>query len=183
MGATHFTGSTTRKQLPLLRPNGYWHPLEIRHRQKACIDFGFLQSKHEKVAKPLSPRIWSGKHPSRSFYKIAQDLYISTPEATFLQLGKELGLIQLITVGYELCGSYGLSAQSSSGFLRREPRSNPPAHRTLSREMRRNSRGQGGETSIELPHQRVRLPNGKLAFDASLSSSFVGRIWLAPPGA
>lgn len=75
----------------------------------------------------LSPRIWSGKHPSRSFYKIAQNLYISTPEATFLQLGKELGLIQLITVGYELCGSYGLSVQSSSGFLRREPRSNPPS--------------------------------------------------------
>lgn len=73
----------------------------------------------------LSPRIWSGKHPSRSFYKITQDLYISTPEATFLQLGKELSLIQLITVGYELCGSYGLSVQSSSGFLRREPRSNP----------------------------------------------------------
>lgn len=73
----------------------------------------------------LSPRIWSGKHPSRSFYKIAQDLYISTPEATFLQLGKELSLIRLITVGYELCGSYGLSVQSSSGFLRREPRSNP----------------------------------------------------------
>ena len=121
----HFTGSTTRKQLPLLRPNGYWHPLEIRHRRKACVDFGFLQSKHEKVAKPLSPRIWSGKHPSRSFYKITQDLYISTPEATFLQLGNELSLIQLITVGYELCGSYGLSVQSSNGFLRREPRSNP----------------------------------------------------------
>lgn len=73
----------------------------------------------------LSPRIWSGKHPSRSFYKIAQDLYISTPEATFLQLGKESSLIRLITIGYELCGSYGLSAQSDSGFLRREPRSNP----------------------------------------------------------
>lgn len=73
----------------------------------------------------LSPRIWSGKHPSRSFYKIAQDLYISTPEAAFLQLGKESSLIQLITIGYELCGSYGLSAQSDSGFLRREPRSNP----------------------------------------------------------
>lgn len=101
----------------------------------------------------------------------------------FLQLGKELSLIQLITIGYELCGPYGLSAQSNSGFLRRDPRNNPPAYRTLSREMRRNSRGQGGETSIELPHQKVRLPNGKLAFDASLSSSFVGRIWLAPPGA
>lgn len=73
----------------------------------------------------LSPRIWSGKHPSRSFYKIAQGLYVSTPEATFLQLGKKSSLIQLITIGYELCGSYGLSAQSDSGFLRREPRSNP----------------------------------------------------------
>lgn len=73
----------------------------------------------------LSPRIWSGKHPSRSFCKIAQGLYISTPEAAFLQLGKESSLIQLITIGYELCGSYGLSAQSDSGFLRREPRSNP----------------------------------------------------------
>lgn len=73
----------------------------------------------------LSPRIWSGKHLSRSFYKIAQGLYVSTPEATFLQLGKESSLIQLITIGYELCGSYGLSAQSDSGFLRREPRSNP----------------------------------------------------------
>lgn len=73
----------------------------------------------------LSPRIWSGKHPSRSFYKIAQGLYVSTPEATFLQLGKESSLMQLITIGYELCGSYGLSAQSDSGFLRREPRSNP----------------------------------------------------------
>lgn len=131
----------------------------------------------------LSPRIWSGKHPSRSFYKIAQDLYISTPEATFLQLGKELSLIQLITVGYELCGSYGLSVQSSSGFLRREPRSNPQLIERYLEKMRRNSRGQGGKTSIELPHQRVRLPNGKLAFDATLPSSFVGRIWLAPPGA
>lgn len=73
----------------------------------------------------LSPHIWSGKHPSRSFYKITQGLYVSTPEATFLQLGKESSLIQLITIGYELCGSYGLSAQSDSGFLRREPRSNP----------------------------------------------------------
>lgn len=80
---------------------------------------------NRRRSRGLSPRIWSGKHPSRSFYKIAQNLYISTPEATFLQLGKELSLIQLITVGYELCGSYGLSVQSSSGFLRREPRSNP----------------------------------------------------------
>ena len=131
----------------------------------------------------LSPRIWSGKHPSRSFYKIAQNLYMSTPEATFLQLGKELNLIQLITVGYELCGSYGLSVQSSSGFLRREPRSNPQLIERYLEKCEGIHGGQGGETSIELPCKRIRLSNGKLAFDASMSSSFVGRIWLAPPGA
>ena len=81
--------------------------------------------RNRRRSQGISPRIWSGKHPSRSFYKIARNLYISTPEATFLQLGNELSLIQLITIGYELCGSYGLSAQSSSGFLRRDPRSDP----------------------------------------------------------
>lgn len=131
----------------------------------------------------LSPRIWSGKHPSRSFYKITQDLYISTPEATFLQLGKELSLIQLITVGYELCGSYGLSVQSSSGFLRREPRSNPQLVECYLEKCEGIHGGQGGKTSVKLPCKRIRLPNGKLAFDVTLPSSFVGRIWLAPPGA
>ncbi len=80
---------------------------------------------NRRRSRNLSPHIWSEKHPSRSFYKITEDLYISTPEAVFFQLGKTLSLIQLITIGYELCGSYGLSTQSDSGFLKREPRSNP----------------------------------------------------------
>ena len=73
----------------------------------------------------LLPYIWSESHPSRSFCKITKDLYVSTPEAVFLQLGKSLDLIELITVGYELCGSYGLRNQSEKGFLRRESRTNP----------------------------------------------------------
>ena len=89
--------------------------------------------RNRRRSQGISPRIWSGKHPSRSFYKIARNLYISTPEATFLQLGNELSLIQLITIGYELCGSYGLSAQSSSGFLRRDPRSDPNSSSVISK--------------------------------------------------
>lgn len=73
----------------------------------------------------LSPHIWSEKHPSRSFYKVAEGLYMSTPEATFFQLGNSLSLVQLITIGYELCGSYGLNDQADKGFVRKDPRSNP----------------------------------------------------------
>ena len=127
----------------------------------------------------LSPRIWSGKHPSRSFYKITQDLYISTPEATFLQLGKELSLIQLITVGYELCGSYGLSVQSSSGFLRREPRSNP---QLIERYLEKCEGIHGVKAAKRASSYLLKgsaSPSGKLAFDVTLPSSFIGRIWPA----
>ena len=50
---------------------------------------------------------------------------MSTPEATFFQLGNSLSLVQLITIGYELCGSYGLNDQADKGFVRKDPRSNP----------------------------------------------------------
>lgn len=73
----------------------------------------------------LSPHIWSGETSLPFVLQDCAGLIHKHARSTFLQLGKEPGLIQLITVGYELCGSYGLSAQSSSGFLRREPRSNP----------------------------------------------------------
>lgn len=116
--------------IPRRNKSPYYSQIDTSTLWKHGIDerpISILVSRKEDMRKSqnLSPHIWSGKHPSRSFYKIARSLYISTPEATFLQLGKELSLIQLITIGYELCGSYGLSAQSNSGFLRRDPRSNP----------------------------------------------------------
>lgn len=174
--------------IPRRNKSPYYSQIDTSTLWKHGIDerpISILVSRKEDMRKSqnLSPHIWSGKHPSRSFYKIARSLYISTPEATFLQLGKELSLIQLITIGYELCGSYGLSAQSDSGFLRREPRSNP---QLIERYLEKCDGIHGVKAAKRASSYIAKgsaSPDGKLAFDASLPSSFLGWIWHASPGA
>ncbi|MCI8469750.1 MAG: hypothetical protein HFJ75_09805 [Eggerthellaceae bacterium] len=46
-----------------------------------------------------------------SYVRVGADLYVSTPEMTFLQMAAVLPLEYLVELGYELCGSYCLSAQ------------------------------------------------------------------------
>ena len=65
---------------------------------------------------------------------------------------------------------YGLSAQSDSGFLRREPRSNPSSSNAISKKCDGIHGGKGSKASIELHRQRIPAsPDGKLAFDASFA--------------
>ena len=51
---------------------------------------------------------------------------VSTPEFCFLQMASQLTLVQLIMLGYELCGTYSLPNQSelpvaAPGFYKRQP--------------------------------------------------------------
>lgn len=46
---------------------------------------------------------------ARSFVRVQRDVYCSSPELCFVQLAKELDLIELINLGYELCGRYVLA--------------------------------------------------------------------------
>ncbi len=63
-------------------------------------------------ARTISPminnHIDSHAFPHGSFVKIKQGLYVSSPELCFLQMANQLELIQLIKLGFELCGSYRL---------------------------------------------------------------------------
>lgn len=65
--------------------------------------------------------VWSGGLPRDSFAKLARGLYVSSPEFVFLQMARELTLIQLIELGFELCGSYALDSTCEKGFRAREP--------------------------------------------------------------
>ncbi len=119
----------------------------------------------------LSPHIWSEKHPSRSFYKVEEGLYMSTPEATFFQLGNSLSLVQLITIGYELCGSYGLNDQADKGFVRKDPRSNP---RFIKRYLDKCSRLHGIKTA-------KRASNYVVEGSASPMESLLSMLLCLPP--
>lgn len=54
------------------------------------------------------------KQPEKSFIKICNDVYISTPEALFLQMATCCSLWELIELGYELCGTYSLGKEASA---------------------------------------------------------------------
>lgn len=53
------------------------------------------------------------KVPVSSFVSAGRDFYISTPEFCFLQMAQSLSLIQLIRLGFELCGTYSIDENSN----------------------------------------------------------------------
>lgn len=62
-------------------------------------------------------------HPRRSFIELEPSLYLATPEACFLHLAAHIPLMNLILIGFELCGSYALNPRDpGNGFLALEPR-------------------------------------------------------------
>lgn len=45
-------------------------------------------------------------YPARSFIKISDDIYACCPELAFIQAASLVSLPKLVSIGYELCGSY-----------------------------------------------------------------------------
>lgn len=70
----------------------------------------------------IKPHIWSEQKPRRSFVKVSEGIYLSTPEACFLQLARDLPLVSLVKTGFELTGSYSSCATDNSTFTKLEPR-------------------------------------------------------------
>lgn len=62
--------------------------------------------------------VWSTAIPESSFWEVAPHVYLSSPEFCFLQLANTLSVIELIQLGYELCGCYATSKQDSRGFVK-----------------------------------------------------------------
>ena len=48
----------------------------------------------------------TGPFPANSFARVRSHMFVTTPEFTFLLLARTLGLVQLLELGYELCGTY-----------------------------------------------------------------------------
>lgn len=69
-----------------------------------------LRSRH------LAPHCWSGKVSSGSLVSLGDGLWASSPEFCFLQLAGELPLVDLILLGYCLCGKYFPSC-TEKGFV------------------------------------------------------------------
>lgn len=61
-----------------------------------------------RASKEIAPHVWRGGVVEGSFACIAENVYVSTPEFTFLQLAGTLDVVELARLGNELCGTYNL---------------------------------------------------------------------------
>ncbi|MDR1359254.1 MAG: hypothetical protein LBJ48_07905, partial [Coriobacteriales bacterium] len=77
-----------------------------------------------KVSKGIKSHYCSIQLPPGSSVKVDDITHVSSPELCFLQMAKDLSLVDLIALGFELCGSYSLPSKGSDGFRKREPLTN-----------------------------------------------------------
>jgi hypothetical protein len=76
-----------------------------------------------KEARNLRCHISSGVFPRNSFIRGDEGLVVSSPELCFVQMATELSFVELMMLGYELCGSYRIDKMSEPerGFRRDLP--------------------------------------------------------------
>ena len=79
---------------------------------------------HIAATKPLhnSTRfrchVWSPP-VARALYRIADDVYVCSPELAFVQSATALDKIDTVRLGYELCATYSIDRQAHGGFFQR----------------------------------------------------------------
>lgn len=55
-----------------------------------------------------------------AFCHLGNDVYVSSIELAFVQMARDLPLIDLVRLGFELCGGYSLSIAHDKGFFKRQ---------------------------------------------------------------
>lgn len=59
----------------------------------------------------------SGGYPSNSFLKLNKEIYVASPELTFLQMSNRLEFLELVMLGLEYCGTYSINPLAAEGFI------------------------------------------------------------------
>lgn len=59
--------------------------------------------------------------PPKSLINVGGNVYVCSPELCFVHLAALLPPIELIALGYELCGTYSISTAEPKGFVDRKP--------------------------------------------------------------
>lgn len=77
--------------------------------------------KARKTTRKLVCRISERHFPQGSFFSLSRDFIISCPELCFVQMANLLSLIELIKLGFELCGGYRLSHDVDGNGFRTAP--------------------------------------------------------------
>lgn len=78
--------------------------------------------------------------PGRAFVRIADGLYVGSPELTFFHMASVLPFPKLVELGDELCGLYRIDPNAEEGFVKASPVTTPAKLRAFADRMG-NARG------------------------------------------
>ena len=87
--------------------NGVLHTLSLSH------------SDHRRTKTHIT-HSWAEPLPEGALYALSDDVFVCSPEFTFLQLAYTLDLAELIAYGFELCGMYAFDEHEERGFRTRQ---------------------------------------------------------------
>lgn len=84
------------------------------------VDLLAREISNRRTSRGACPHCWSSEVPSHSFMRLADSLYLSSPEFCFLQMAGSLSQLDLTLLGYALCGEY-IPATIEKGFISHKP--------------------------------------------------------------
>lgn len=61
--------------------------------------------------------LWTGPLADGSFFEIGNNVYVSSPPFTLLQIAPACDMVELVKIGYELCSDYRLDDIDPRGFV------------------------------------------------------------------
>lgn len=88
--------------------------------------------------------------PTHSFIEIARDVYLASPELSFVLYAQNHTLAQTIVLGSRYCGTFALDASSPTGTRERKPIATPDGLRTYARSCYRLAGGKKAQRAAEL---------------------------------
>lgn len=114
------TSAHTATELPSAGPT-----IDDRRRAEQLLKQCASIPLHIAATKPLhnSTRfrchVWSPP-VARALYRIADDVYVCSPELAFVQSATALDKIDTVRLGCELCATYSIDRQAHGGFFQRD---------------------------------------------------------------
>lgn len=84
------------------------------------VDLLVAEAKGRRASAHAKCHVWVGAVSAGSFLSLNENACISSPEFVFLQMAGTLPMLELIQLGYELCGRYAINPQAVRGFDKRK---------------------------------------------------------------
>lgn len=63
--------------------------------------------------------LWRPKTHQPCFFQYRKDVFVSTPEALFVQLSRKGSAVEILKLSFELCGTYAMDERNGAGFRNR----------------------------------------------------------------